>query len=853
MTTISKDMSLDLNKIRLKKYDIDVHCPRSFDERYINFDLFEKVIDNIDELKDFIGLCFDSQKCERIEWSGTKTILTETYKKRKKNSHVLYAPTKSNPKGRHFSKEKSLQGMSRVIRHLICHENYTDIDIKNCHPVILLQLCSAYNFSCEHLKYYIENRENCLGELMNITNLSKDECKQYFLSLLNGGTCSYLFQKYQVPEWLKQFALQIHTIHGQFRDHKDLENFVKEVKKVHGKEEDCFNFNGKVVNRLLCQYENIILQHAINFCFLNDINVASPQFDGMLCEKNDKINQNFLQNMEEYIYDKVGLRVEFSIKEMNEHLSLMERLNDMETKREKVERQKREKKEEYSLQKERKERDKVEKERQKKEREIPLPNCSDENLGIVFLERIEDNIMFHKYLNFYYIYNEHNFLWEQVPVETFITLFSKILIPYITELEIECESSVMTERYQKMKDTICSTKKQMDILKQVKIRMPDSSSFIDNNFNKKTTIFPFKDKIIDLSTGFIRQRNKDDYFTKTTNNEYIENITDNDIQKVFKYLQEILGDKDNDIEIDYINNFLLLLSHLLTNDNSLKKIITFIGEPNAGKSAFIALLESIFQEFGVIAPRRLVINSKSESVLGTEFIPLVDKRVFFISELKEDESYNEPFLKSISGNDKYFQIRGSSDKGYNKIIIQSKGIISTNESAHYADRAFIDRLLYIKFPNSFIRNAEKLTQILNLKNILFTILCDKAKELINNNYSFTPHMKMIKATKQENEEKDTVKSFMDESYIITSEKTDKVLKSSFYSNYTYYCKENDLIKISRKLFFKTLEKEPYNFFEDNTERYRLLKGYIYFCGIKQKDFVNEPVQEEEDSISVSNL
>lgn len=845
--TLHNNENKSLNQILYKTYSIDVVQSKIYEERKMNMDLYEKVVDNLDKLQDFIGLCYDAKTCQRIEWSGTKTIITETFKKKKKNTSVTYAPTKSNSKGRHFSKEKSLQGLSRVVRHLICHENYTDIDIKNCHPVVFTQLCAEYNFDCSHITYYIDNRTKCIDELMTVTNYSKDDCKQSMLSLLNGGSCNKIFNNFQVPKWFSNFAYQIEKIHEQFVKHDDLKDCIKEVQKSHGV--DCFNFNGKVVNRLLCRYENIILQHAIHYCSLNDIYVASPQFDGFLCENDEKIDQDFLQKLELFVEKETGFRVNFCIKEMDEHIPLKEKLDTLKTKKEILELVRKKVLQEKQHEKARKEQEKqLEKERKeqaKREKELPLPDCSDECLGIFFLKQIGDNIKFHKPLNLYYIYNEQKFLWENVPVENLMVLFSDILIPYITQLQADyCDSETLFDKYEKMKELVCSTKKQCDILKQVKIRLNDDSHFIDNNFNKSVTLFPFKNKVIELDSGIVRDRKKEDYFTMTTDNTFLDENTDFFKRKdeLDKYLGEILLTADATYDATYIDSFLTYFSHFLTNDNSIKKIITLIGERDAGKTAFINLIVSILQDFSTIAPRRLVVNSKSESVLGTEFFPLIDKRAFFISELQNNECYNETLLKNISGNDKYFKVRGSSNSGYENVIIQAKGVISTNESANYSEPAFISRLLYVKFPNKFKANSDKLKEILAFKDILFTILCQKAKILIENKYNFVPHENMIKETEKENSSKDSIKSFFEDNLLITENYSDKVLKSALYPLYIQYCKSNNLIVKPMGLFNKDIANEPYKL------ECKKLKGYDYYRYLKIKSEFDLPKDDDEDDI-----
>ena len=52
----------------------------------------------------------------------------------------------------------SMQGLPREIRHTIGTE-YTDIDMKNAHPVILLHLCGLRNILTPNLKRYVKKRD----------------------------------------------------------------------------------------------------------------------------------------------------------------------------------------------------------------------------------------------------------------------------------------------------------------------------------------------------------------------------------------------------------------------------------------------------------------------------------------------------------------------------------------------------------------------------------------------------------------------------------------------------------------------------------------------------------------------
>eukprot|EP01041_Mallomonas_annulata_P017946 gene17946-36639_t len=73
-----------------------------------------------------------------------------------------------------------VQGLPKKIRGFLM-KHTTDIDMKNCHPVILQFLCLKYGFKCECLTHYINNREVVLSALGG----DRDEAKSRFLATIN--------------------------------------------------------------------------------------------------------------------------------------------------------------------------------------------------------------------------------------------------------------------------------------------------------------------------------------------------------------------------------------------------------------------------------------------------------------------------------------------------------------------------------------------------------------------------------------------------------------------------------------------------------------------------------------------
>ena len=103
------------------------------------------------------------------------------YRKLIKNNKakVIYNRAKRIKYGRVGpSKALGLFSIRREIRHTLAKGHYIDIDIENCHPVLLLQICEANNIRCKYLKKYVTKRDEYLKEVMDQYNVDRDNAKK---------------------------------------------------------------------------------------------------------------------------------------------------------------------------------------------------------------------------------------------------------------------------------------------------------------------------------------------------------------------------------------------------------------------------------------------------------------------------------------------------------------------------------------------------------------------------------------------------------------------------------------------------------------------------------------------------
>jgi len=86
--------------------------------------------------------------------------------------------------GRLYGNKGSLETLEKECRGTLCNDYYHDVDIVNCHPVLLVQFAkSKYNKDLVEVEKYVDNRE----EYLKATGLPRAEAKQSIIQILYGG------------------------------------------------------------------------------------------------------------------------------------------------------------------------------------------------------------------------------------------------------------------------------------------------------------------------------------------------------------------------------------------------------------------------------------------------------------------------------------------------------------------------------------------------------------------------------------------------------------------------------------------------------------------------------------------
>ena len=223
--------------------------------------------------------------------------------------------------GRWFSdKSLSLQCMPRPIRHLIADGFMIDIDFKNCHPIILEQLCKNYNINCEYLSKYNHDPVSIRTEIAKYNDCSIADVKTNILKVLNGGSIG----KYKDVFYKKLTSeLKNTIIYIANRDE------YKEVRKNRIKVKNNVNIDGATINCIMCHYENMCLEKMFEILEEDGIirdDVCCLVFDGLMVADNPfnrkKLTFEYFAELSETIQEDCGFNFEILIKPFDEPLIL---------------------------------------------------------------------------------------------------------------------------------------------------------------------------------------------------------------------------------------------------------------------------------------------------------------------------------------------------------------------------------------------------------------------------------------------------------------------------------------------------------------------------------------------------
>jgi hypothetical protein len=205
--------------------------------------------------------------------------------------------------GRLYGNKGSLETLEKECRGTLCNEYYTDVDIVNCHPVLLVQYAkSKYDKDLVEVEKYVDNREDYL----KATGLPRAEAKQSIIQILYGGKTEndkLKPMKREVQAFSKFLSTQA--------EYTELFEYAKTKDNIYG------------------SFLSYILQTEERKCMLamkamiekQDFSVDVLAYDGVMVRKrigNDNKEEFYdgcyLTEVEEYVKKETGYNITLDIK-----------------------------------------------------------------------------------------------------------------------------------------------------------------------------------------------------------------------------------------------------------------------------------------------------------------------------------------------------------------------------------------------------------------------------------------------------------------------------------------------------------------------------------------------------------
>ena len=178
--------------------------------------------------------------------------------------------------------------------------NIKDIDMIDCHPVILLNLCQKNKVKCNVLKNYVENRNLILSSFGD----NRKDVKKMILTILNGGFKDIYSKDIKINNYLKLLENEVIKIQNYFYS-KDKRYFEKN-----------YNHMGKNLSKIILEKENQILQVMINYFVSKRVNIFTLEYDGLKIYSDDKSKHFSINDLEKIIFKNTGINMKLSFKEI---------------------------------------------------------------------------------------------------------------------------------------------------------------------------------------------------------------------------------------------------------------------------------------------------------------------------------------------------------------------------------------------------------------------------------------------------------------------------------------------------------------------------------------------------------
>jgi len=365
---------------------------------------------------------------------------------------------------------------------------------------------------------------------------------------------------------------------------------------------------------------------------------------------------------------------------------------------------------------------------------------------------------------------------------------------------------------------------------------------LDNNAD----LLPIKNgKIVELKTGTVRERTKEDKFSIECP---VSLLNDQDAQ--FEIIENFMSELFNGNE-QIIRYMQTLLGYCLTGHTSERSLFVWWGEGANGKGTLSNILKKILGKFYVTCSKDVFIKPDRDSYSGAatpQLVALMNARVAVFSESEKQENLNEGMIKSLTGNDPILcRLLYGKQMEFQSVC---KLIMQTNHkpSIDIDGKAMLDRLKFIPFLSRFVdfptednekkRDNQLVEDLLNKHlDLFFTWMVKGCIQWYDKGLGIASSI-MQEETQKYVKELDIVAEFIEQMCI--EDRNASISARELYHSFCEWCRQTNEKSITQTTFGLRMKKKKY-------KNIRKSRG-VHYVGLKLMNFsVNSSMATKTDT------
>ena len=222
--------------------------------------------------------------------------------------------------------------MWRPLKSALCSKYYYDLDIVNCHSVLLLQTYINLNYDCPLLQDYVNNRDKYFDKYKK-QGIDRDTVKTLVMRLMYGGSLDAFIEEHNLSidnlSVFKDLNRELKSNAKKLLSRNDMIKY--KMKAIEVKGNDYHNINGTAMSYFLQTIECKCLMTMYKWLKSKGYKVGALIHDGLHIAKRDDINKKaIIKNLELEIQQKTGYTVDLKFKDF-ETVEELEKIKTIQT------------------------------------------------------------------------------------------------------------------------------------------------------------------------------------------------------------------------------------------------------------------------------------------------------------------------------------------------------------------------------------------------------------------------------------------------------------------------------------------------------------------------------------------